>query len=150
MTVTRREEFETAHILPGYNGPCGNLHGHSYKIEVTVEGPQDTNHFGMVVDFKDLKTAIKAVVPDHKFVFNSANPSPVERDIVEVLKSYHLAYEEYPFCTTAENMTPYFAQKIEEYLKNKMGYNQISVVEVNLWETTNSHATWRKTRDSGC
>jgi len=51
MRVTRHEEFETAHLLPGYNGPCGNLHGHSYKIEVTVEGPQHDNHFGMVMDF---------------------------------------------------------------------------------------------------
>ena len=58
MRVTRHEEFETAHLLPGYDGPCGNLHGHSYKIEVTLEGPQN-KLFDMVMDFKDLKKAMQ-------------------------------------------------------------------------------------------
>ena len=144
MRVTRHEEFETAHLLPGYDGPCGNLHGHSYKIEVTVEGPQHDDHFGMVMDFKDLKTAIKEVVPDHRFVYNGANPSEIEKDLVAVLDKYELKYVAYPFDTTAENMVGYFAELIDSYIKNELGYTDVNVVEVNLWETTNSHATWKR------
>lgn len=143
MRVTRHEEFETAHLLPGYNGPCGNLHGHSYKIEVTVEGPQD-KPFDMVMDFKDLKTAIKEIVPDHRFVFNGANPSEVEKDLVAVLDKYDLKYVAYPFDTTAENMVGYFAEMIESYIVNELGIKDVKVVEVNLWETINSHATWKR------
>ena len=55
IKVTRHEEFEAAHLLPNYDGPCGNLHGHSYKIELTLEGPQNEDYYGMVMDFNDLK-----------------------------------------------------------------------------------------------
>ena len=144
MRVTRREEFETAHILPGYQGPCGNLHGHSYKIEVTVEGSQDLNNWGMVLDFNFLKKAIKEVVPDHRFVYNAASPSEVEQSIVAVLDQYGLKYVGYPFDTTAENMVGDFAAQIDNYIKHELGFADLDVVEVNLWETTNSHATWRK------
>ena len=143
MRVTRHEEFETAHLLPGYDGPCGNLHGHSYKIEVTLEGPQN-KLFDMVMDFKDLKKAIKEIVPDHRFVFNGANPSEVEKDLVAVLDKYELKYVAYPFDTTAENMVGYFAEMIEAYIVNELGIKDFKVVEVNLWETTNSHATWKR------
>lgn len=144
MRVTRREEFETAHLLPGYDGPCGNLHGHSYKIEVTVEGLQDLDYYGMVLDFNFLKEAIKNSVPDHRFIYNSLNPSEVERDIIEVLDKHGLQYVGFPFDTTAENMAKYFAEVINGYLHTKLGIVDLEVAEVNLWETTNSHATWRK------
>jgi len=144
MRVTRHEEFETAHLLPGYKGPCGNLHGHSYKIEVTVEGPQSSESWGMVLDFNYLKEAIKEVVPDHRFVFNALEPSEVEKDIIEVLKKHELKYVGYPFDTTAENMVGFFAEQIDEYIKYELGFTDLDVVEVKLWETTNSHATWRK------
>lgn len=143
MRVTRHEEFETAHLLPGYDGPCGNLHGHSYKIEVTLEGPQN-KPFDMVMDFKDLKKAIKEIVPDHRFVFNGANPSEVEKDLVAVLDKYGLKYVAYPFDTTAENMVGYFAEMIESYIINELGIKDVKVVEVKLWETSNSYATWKR------
>lgn len=144
MRVTRHEEFEAAHLLPGYDGPCGNLHGHSYKIEVTVEGLQDLDYYGMVLDFNFLKEAIKNSVPDHRFIYNSANPSEVEKDIIEVLDKHGLLYVGYPFDTTAENMASHFAELINKYLQTKFGIVDLEVVEVNLWETTGSHATWRK------
>ena len=101
MRITRHEEFETAHLLPGYDGGCGNLHGHTYKIEVTVEGPQDYD-FDMVMNFKQLKQAIKAVVPDHRFVY--ADGDKISEEIAKVLDLYNIKYVRYPFYTTAENM----------------------------------------------
>lgn len=141
IRVTRHEEFETAHLLPDYNGGCGRLHGHTYKIEVTVEGPQK-EPFGMVMDFKYLKEAIKAVIPDHKFIY--CKDDEISKDIAEVLTKHDIKCQVYPFITTAENMAPYFAQVVNEYIHNELGYSDVEVVEVNLWETTNSHATWRK------
>lgn len=146
MRVTRHEEFEAAHLLPGYNGPCGNLHGHSYKIEVTVEGPQDPKYYGMVMDFNWLKKAIKEVVPDHRFLYNTADTSEVEQELVEVLKKHNLKVVGYPFVPTAENMVEYFAEVLDNYIKHELvGFEKVNVVEVKLWETTNSYATWRKT-----
>ncbi|MGM9543548.1 MAG: 6-pyruvoyl trahydropterin synthase family protein [Romboutsia timonensis] len=141
MRITRHEEFETAHLLPGYDGGCGNLHGHSYKIEVTVEGKQD-QPFDMVMDFKDLKKAIKEVIPDHRFVYYDGDE--ISCKIAKILDEYNLKYVRYPFYTTAENMVGYFAELIDNYIKNELGYKNVDVVEVKLWETTNSYATWKK------
>ena len=142
MRITRHEEFEMSHILPGYPGGCKNLHGHSYKIEVTLEGPQDFNKWGMVLDFNFFKTIIKKVLPDHKFAYNNLNTSPIEKDLIEVLNKYGCDIVGYPFCTTAENMSKYFGETIESILRDE-GYN-LSVVEVKLWETTNSYAHYIK------
>ena len=107
MKITRHEEFEVAHILPNYKGPCGNLHGHTYKIEVTVEGPQNPHSYNMVMDFKDLKTAIRECIPDHRFVYNMNNTSDVEKDLVEVLQKHKIRYVGLPFETTADDFLFY-------------------------------------------
>ena len=60
--VTRSFTFEAAHRLPWHTGRCRNLHGHSYRLEVTVEGPLDEG--GMVLDFEDLKAAVQRQVVD--------------------------------------------------------------------------------------
>lgn len=137
-SITRHEEFEVAHVLPNYDGPCGRLHGHSYKIEVTVSGPQ-TEPFGMIMDFKDLKKAIKEVVPDHKFVYYTEDE--IGKDIAQVLTKHNIACQPYPFNTTAENMCVYFKDTIQDYIQNELGYKDVIVTKVDLWETTNSHAT---------
>lgn len=146
IKVTRHEEFEVAHVLPGYDGGCGNLHGHTYKIEVTVEGPQQ-GPYDMVIDFSDLKKAIKEIVPDHRFVCSdSVDPEndSLEMDIIDILEKYGIKYVIYPFVTTAENMVKHFAEAIDNYIKHEIGYKLVDVVEVKLWETTNSYAIWRK------
>lgn len=143
MKITRHEEFEMAHVLDGYNGGCGNLHGHSYKIEVTLEGYQDKDNFDMVMDFKELKEIIKEIVPDHMFAVNNTKTEGYEYELWQLNKKYSKATIEFPFVTTAENMVGWFAQKIQAELVKR--YGQIKsprVVEVNLWETTNSHTTW--------
>lgn len=144
MQITRCEEFEMAHVLDGYNGGCGNLHGHSYKIEVTVEGPQDPNYFDMVMDFKKLKEAIKAVVPDHTFAVNSTKTEGYEYELWQLNKKYKKATKEYPCVTTAENMVGYIACELNDYIHHTLNLEAVEVVKVGLWETTNSHATWMK------
>lgn len=139
---TKVVEFETAHLLPGYNGGCGNLHGHSYKIEVTVEGPQNKNYYDMVMDFKDIKSAINAVVPDHRFVFSSDDK--ISCEIAEVLDKHNIEYVEYPFITTSENMVKHYAELINDYIHYNLGHTCVNVVHVKLWETSTSYSEWSK------
>ena len=144
MRICRHEEFEVAHVLPEYPGACGNLHGHTYKIEVTLEGPQDPSKWGMVLDFNILKKIIKEVVPDHRFIYNKLNTSPLEADLLDVLEEYNCLTVGYPFATTAENMCQYFATLIDSILITKYGLTNVKVAEIKLWETTNSYAHYIK------
>ena len=137
VRVTREEEFEAAHLLPGYNGGCKNLHGHSYRIKVTVEGPRNKG-WGMVLDFKQLKKIIKKVVPDHKFL--AYVEDEIAMQIVSILYQNNMDYVLFDFDTTAENMVVYFAAKIQDELDQL--YDDVKVVKIRLWETTNSEATW--------
>ena len=142
IKVTRHEEFEAAHLLPNYDGPCGNLHGHTYKLELTLEGPQNEDYYGMVMDFKDLKKMIKEIVPDHKFMV--WKDDEISMKIVKVLDEYGLKYMLFPHATTAENMVADFAAMFDEYIHNELNLPDVHVYEINLWETANSHATWKR------
>ena len=67
--MTKSFRFEAAHQLPWHPGKCRNLHGHSYRLDVTVEGPLDAN--GVVVDFDELEAHVRAEVVnryDHSFL----------------------------------------------------------------------------------
>ena len=138
ISVVRHEEFEAAHLLKDYDGQCRNLHGHTYKIEVKINGPQDKG-WGMVVDFSKLKKIIKDVLPDHRFMAYSEDD--ISMEIVKILDKYDLDYVIFPFDPTAENMVSYFAEIIQ--LKLEEEYDNCYVEEVKLWETTNSYAEWR-------
>lgn len=74
--VTRTFNFEAAHKLDWHNGACRNLHGHSYRLEVSVEGELDAN--GIIVDFADLAATVRREVIDrydHTYL-NDALPNP--------------------------------------------------------------------------
>ena len=81
IRITKQFSFETGHALYGYDGKCRNVHGHSYKLSVTVIGEPiaDSSHvkFGMVIDFSDLKKIVKEEIVDvfdHATVFNKNTP----------------------------------------------------------------------------
>ncbi|MEI7897813.1 MAG: 6-carboxytetrahydropterin synthase, partial [bacterium] len=85
IRVTKEFRFEAAHALMGYDGPCKNIHGHSYELSVTVIGTPVTDRssakLGMVMDFGDLKKIIKKQIVDpfdHALLLNSEVP---HRDI---------------------------------------------------------------------
>ena len=81
VRITKQFNFETGHALYGYDGKCRNVHGHSYKLSVTVIGTpiSDSSNvkFGMVIDFKDLKDIVETEIVDkfdHSTVFNKNTP----------------------------------------------------------------------------
>lgn len=141
IRITKQFNFETGHALYGYDGKCKNVHGHSYKLSVTVIGQpiNDPNHvkFGMVIDFGDLKKIVKEEIVDifdHATVFNKNTP---HLELANELKTrgHHVILVDYQ--PTSENMVVDFASKII----NRLPEN-IKLHSLRLQETETSFAEW--------
>lgn len=90
--VTRCFGFEAAHQLPWHDGKCRNLHGHSYRLEVTVEGPIGPR--GIVVDFADIKAVVDREVIerfDHQYLNDLFDNPTAEFVAAEIWKSVEAA-----------------------------------------------------------
>ncbi len=141
IRITKQFNFETGHALYGYDGKCKNVHGHSYKLAVTVSGTpiNDSNHvkFGMVIDFGDLKKIVNEEIVDvfdHATVFNKNTPH-VELAHELQKRGHHVILVDYQ--PTSEMMVIDFADKI----KNRLPKN-IKLHSIKLQETDTSFAEW--------
>ena len=148
VSVTRHVEFEAAHLLQGYEGRCLNLHGHSYRMEVTVSCPEETrkkNNFNFVMDFKKLDKILNDYIPDHSFITNASNgPGTADHDIAEVVQSYNMRIFKMDLPPSAENMVKVFATELQMLIDNEFPNMEYTVDKIYLWETTDSHATWER------
>jgi 6-pyruvoyltetrahydropterin/6-carboxytetrahydropterin synthase len=120
--LTIEDSFASAHQLRGYKGKCENLHGHNWKVILTVKGDilDDT---GLLIDFHILKKRLKEVLEgvDHRNInevppFDEINPS-------------------------SENLARYIYNKMEENLSDE---GRVSMDEVTVWESATSRCTYRK------
>ena len=110
--------FAAAHALRNYKGKCENVHGHNYRVQVAVEGPElDEN--GLLLDFVEPKTRLRVASEylDHRYIndlkpFDEINP-------------------------TAENIAKFFYQEIQRDLKTA------TLAYVRVWETDTSCAVYR-------
>ncbi len=141
IRITKQFSFETGHALYGYDGKCKNVHGHSYKLSVTVIGTPILDNsnvkFGMVIDFTDLKKIVKEEIVDnfdHATVFNKNTPH-VELANELSTRGHHVILVDYQ--PTSENMVIDFAQKIKNRLPN-----DIQLHSLKLQETESSFAEW--------
>ena len=141
IRITKQFSFETGHALYGYDGACKNVHGHSYKLSVTVIGApiEDRNHvkFGMVIDFSDLKKIVKEEIVDrfdHATVFNETTP---HIDLAQELKSRGHDVILVDYQPTSENMVIDFSRKIKKRLPDG-----IRLHSLKLQETDTSFAEW--------
>jgi 6-pyruvoyltetrahydropterin/6-carboxytetrahydropterin synthase len=119
--VSVEQTFAAGHALRNYKGKCENVHGHNYRVRITVQGDQ-LDSTGLLVDFLDVKGLIGGVVDylDHQFIndlppFDELNPS-------------------------AENIAKYFYDRVSGGLKNEV---PVRVAEVKVWETDTSSAVYR-------
>jgi len=119
--VRVEDTFSSGHALRGYRGKCENVHGHNYRVRVTVEGSQ-LDSIGLLVDFTLLKQVMREIIGrlDHQFIndlepFRTVNPS-------------------------AENMAKYFYEEMQSGLKNLPPGARIT--EATIWETDTSQATY--------
>ncbi|ADY29031.1 MULTISPECIES: 6-pyruvoyl trahydropterin synthase family protein [Cellulophaga] len=141
IRITKQFSFETGHALYGYDGKCRNVHGHSYKLSVTVIGApiaDNTNvKWGMVIDFGDLKKIVKEEIVDvydHATVFNKNTPHiELANELMQRGHSVILA----DYQPTSENMVIDFAAKIKARLPEN-----ISLHSLKLQETDSSFAEW--------
>jgi 6-pyruvoyltetrahydropterin/6-carboxytetrahydropterin synthase len=120
--VSVEETFSAGHALRGYKGKCENPHGHNYRVQITMEGPQ-LDGTGLLVDFTQLKETMRAVIKrlDHQFIndlepFTTVNPS-------------------------AENIAKYFYDEISGQLKGLPRGARVS--DVVVWETDTAMAKYR-------
>lgn len=141
IRITKMFSFETGHALYGYDGKCRNVHGHSYKLSVTVIGTpiNDPNHvkYGMVIDFSDLKKIVKEEIVDvfdHATVFNKNTPHV---ELAKELESrgHNVLLVDYQ--PTSEMMVIDFAEKISARLPKS-----IALHSLKLQETDTSYASW--------
>lgn len=141
IRITKQFNFETGHALYGYDGKCRNVHGHSYKLSVTVIGSPISDNsnvkYGMVIDFSDLKKIVNEEIVDifdHATVFNKNTPHV---ELAKELKDrgHHVLLVDYQ--PTSEMMVIDFAQKIKSRLPEN-----INLFSVKLQETETSFAEW--------
>jgi 6-pyruvoyltetrahydropterin/6-carboxytetrahydropterin synthase len=129
--VTREIHFCYGHRLLNYNGKCRNLHGHNGKALIVMEAVE-LDRLGMVVDFSHIKKVVQSWIDDtldHKMILHRDDP------VLHELRKQNEPVVVIDVNPTAENI----AKLIFDYAKSQ----GLPVVEVTLWETENSFATYR-------
>jgi len=135
-TVTKTVKFDAAHVLTNHRGLCKNLHGHTYRVDVSVtqDGADDRD---MVIDFKDLKRMAGETICDrfdHAFIYNTESAG--EREIAAVVEKNGMRTVAIPFRSTAENLAKLFYNDLRSRIPG------LSAVKV--WETADSCAEYRE------
>ncbi len=144
-TATKIFTFDCAHMLSEHNGQCANLHGHTYKLEVTVTRevfPTQGSSAWMIMDFADLKKVVDGYILqlfDHSFVY-AVGAIGTEGLIAKTLEKAGLKTVAVPYRTTCENMANFIYNQLEEPLKRRA----VQLISVKLWETPTGFAEYRR------
>ena len=140
IRITKEFKFEMAHALKGYDGPCKNIHGHSYELSVTISGKPINNEnnpkLGMVMDFGELKQIIKREVVDlfdHALVLNNSMDTDLLKSLSKNFEKVILTY----YQPTSEMMIIDFASRISSELPS-----HVTLKYLLLRETVTSFAEW--------
>lgn len=145
MLVTKIFTFDAAHKLTSYYGKCERLHGHTYKLEITVDGPVHDN--GMVVDFVLLKRIVKRHVLDkldHQYL-NEVVKNPSVENLVMWIWGEMVGLEE---LLMEEIANPNLGEDLKIYLEDTKGIKRetsdgVKLTEIKLWESATSFVTYR-------
>src|SRR5699024_1776044 len=138
IRITKIFSFETAHVLYNYDGKCKNMHGHSYKLFVTVKGTPikdiENPKNGMMVDLGDIKKIVKSEIIDLWDHVVLVNGDSMHRNLGVDLetKGHKVIFCDYQ--PTCENMLYDIAEKIKNSLKG-----DVSLAYLKLHETENSY-----------
>jgi len=140
IRVTKEFSFETAHALWNYDGPCRNIHGHSYRLFVTVIGKpvenQDNPKNGMVIDFGDLKKIVTREIVglfDHTVVVSRKVAEERLGDLNRIFGNV-LVVDYQPTC---ENLVADIAVRLIPFLPST-----VKLHSLRLFETATSYAEW--------
>jgi 6-pyruvoyltetrahydropterin/6-carboxytetrahydropterin synthase len=140
IRVTKEFSFEMAHALWNYDGPCRNVHGHSYRLFVTVAGTPVSDiknpKNGMVIDFTELSRIIRKEIVDvfdHSVVINNK----YDGDQLKLLHQMFGNIIVVDYQPTCENLIVDFAGRIRSYIPGGMELHNL-----RLYETARSYAEW--------
>jgi 6-pyruvoyltetrahydropterin/6-carboxytetrahydropterin synthase len=140
IRVTKEFPFEMSHVLWNYDGPCKNVHGHSYRLFVTIAGNPVENienpKNGMVMDFSDLKTIVRKEIVDlfdHSVVLSNQ----IDREKAETFKKLFGNTVLVSYQPTCENLVADFAARIAPHLPAG-----VKLHSLKLFETATSYAEW--------
>lgn len=140
VRVTREFSFEMAHALRNYDGPCRNVHGHSYRLFVTISGcpvnDQNDPKNGMVIDFSVIREITEREIIrifDHSVIL-CRHYDPEEQENLQKLFSNIVLTDYQPTC---ENLVIDFADRIRRNLPAG-----VQLHSLRLYETANSYAEW--------
>ncbi|MCU0457421.1 MAG: 6-carboxytetrahydropterin synthase [Bacteroidales bacterium] len=140
IRVTREFSFEMAHVLGNYDGPCRNVHGHSYRLFVTLSGvPADDAENpknGMVIDFTDLKDIVMEKIIN-RFDHSAVISSDFDREKRKMMESTFGNTVVVDYQPTCENLVADFAVILKKELPAG-----ISLHSLRLYETAKSYAEW--------
>lgn len=141
IRLTKEFTFEAAHMLEGYDGLCREIHGHSYKLFVTVKGEPESDpsspKLGMVMDFGDLKRIVNEQIVgrlDHSFMMRNTLAA---EDILNQLSYRFAKIVLTDYQPTCENMLSDFAERLLGALPEN-----IELCSLRLHETASSYAEW--------
>ena len=141
IRLTKEFSFESAHALDGYDGLCREIHGHSYRLFVTVVGEpsqcESDPKLGMVMDFGDLKRIVNGEIVDrldHSFVVrDSEQNAALIASLGEKFKNVVVV----DYQPTCENMLSDFAERLQRALPTN-----VQLYSLRLHETATSYAEW--------
>jgi len=147
LRLTRVFNFDMAHVLLNYPGKCKNIHGHTYKLEVTVKGipcnEDNSPKKGMLIDFSDFKNLIQEEIIsiwDHALMIHQSS-DPV---LLNALKNNYEKIIVVSFQPTTENMICELASII-----NKILPADVQLFSLKLFETEKSYAEWFASENAG-
>ncbi|MCR4878375.1 MAG: 6-carboxytetrahydropterin synthase QueD [Bacteroidales bacterium] len=142
IKITKQFSFEMAHALRNYDGLCRNIHGHSYKMDITLAGQplhdESSPKNGMVMDFGDLKRLVNEEIIsllDHALVLNAKT----DAQLVEALKQNYEKIVIVDFQPTTENLLNFIADKLKAKLSER-----VKLTRIRLRETDTSYADWEE------
>lgn len=141
--ITKEFHFEMAHVLTNYNGPCGNLHGHSYRCLMTFSGPLScAGEDSMVIDFNEVKRRCGDIIDsmDHAFAYNVNSNDDFEKALIELCAKYNKKTIAFNTRTTAEEMSKVIYNEVNERLNDI----PVKCIRVQLYETTTGNAIYKE------
>lgn len=130
--------FDSAHFLSGYNGKCANIHGHRWIIEVEAGSSQlqeNGEKRGMVIDFSDLKRAVKKLADrfDHTLIYEKGS---LKKTTIAALQEENFSLTEVEFRPTAENFAAYFFNELKK--------DGMPMISCTVYETPDNCAVFRE------
>lgn len=140
--ITRVHEWDMGHRVPNHDSACKNLHGHRYKVEISLEGDISTiswdPHEGMVMDFGHIKKIACGWIDehlDHAYMYQHSDP------IGELAKRMDMKVVAVDFVPTAEHIAAYLFHQLEPLLTDYYGHT-LRLASITLYETPKNFVTY--------